>query len=72
MDTGPKPYEPPVEPVISEAETENKPDYQPPPTLAPPPYTEGYEYPVPEQPLEYPKPKPPPPELPTLYGPPDI
>jgi len=64
----PAPYEPPVEPVISESETENKPDYQPPPT----PVTEGYEYPVPEVPLEFPKPQPPPPELPTLYGPPDI
>lgn len=68
----PKPYEPPVEPVISEAETENKPDFQPPPTPKPTPVTEGYEYPVPEVPLEFPKPKPPPPELPTLYGPPSL
>merc|ERR1712212_1234108 len=29
---------------------------------------EGYEYPVPQVPLEFPKPQPPPPELPTLYG----
>merc|ERR1712038_966073 len=64
----PQPYEPPVEPVVIESETENKPDFQPPPPVV----TEGYEYPVPEVPLEFPKPQPPPPELPTLYGPPDI
>ena len=64
----PAPYEPPVEPVVIESETENKPDFQPPPPVV----TEGYEYPVPEVPLEFPKPQPPQPELPTLYGPPNI
>ena len=68
----PPPYEPeplPVEPV--EAETEEKPQevVQPPP---PPPVTEGYNYPVPDLPLELPKPSRPPPELPTLYGAPPI
>jgi len=65
----PPPYEPepPVEPVVvDESESENKPD------VVPPPVEEGYEYPVPEVPLEFPKPKPPPPELPTLYGPPNL
>jgi len=51
---------PVVEPV--EAETEVKPDSEEP----------GYEYPVPEVPLELPKPSPPPPGLPTLYGAPPI
>jgi len=66
----PPPYEPPVQPI--EAETEEKPDYQPPPTPTTTTTTEGYEYPVPEEPLEFPAPKPPPPELPTLYGPPSV
>jgi len=68
----PPPYKPQVEPV--EAETEVKPDFQPQPTPkpTPKPVTEGYEYPVPEVPLEFPKPKPPPPDLPTLYGPPSL
>ena len=51
---------PVVEPV--EAETEVKPESEEP----------GYEYPVPEVPLELPKPSPPPPGLPTLYGAPPI
>ena len=51
---------PVVEPV--EAEAEVKPDSEEP----------GYEYPVPEVPLELPKPSPPPPGLPTLYGAPPI
>jgi len=75
---------PPPPPVISPvvAETESKPDAIPPPppppqpttkrTTTPPPPTEGYEYPVPEVPLELPKPSPPPPGVPTLYGPPQI
>ena len=32
----------------------------------------GYSYPAPEVPLEFPAPKPPPPDLPTLYGAPPI
>ena len=32
----------------------------------------GYNYPVPEIPLELPKPSRPPPGLPTLYGPPPV
>ena len=70
---GPKPTPPPyvpeplpVEPV--EAETEEKPQEIPSPT----PSTEGYNYPVPEFPLELPKPSSPPPDLPTLYGAPPI
>jgi hypothetical protein len=51
---------PPVAPV--EAETEVKPE------AVAPPATEGYEYPVPEVPLELPRPSTPPPGLPTLYG----
>ena len=65
----PPPYEPeplPVEPV--EAETEEKPQE----VAQPPPVTEGYNYPVPDLPLELPKPSRPPPELPTLYGAPPI
>ena len=66
----PPPYEPeplPVEPV--EAETEEKPQAVEQP---PPPVTEGYNYPVPDLPLELPKPVRPPPELPSLYGAPPI
>jgi len=38
----------------------------------PPVPKEGYLYPVPEIPFELPKPSPPPPGVPTLYGPPPI
>lgn len=56
----PTPAPLPVEPVVAEEES------------APEAVTEGYVYPVPDIPLELPKPSPPPPGLPTLYGPPEI
>ena len=55
-----------MEPV--EAESEEKPQE----VVQPPPVTEGYNYPVPDLPLELPKPSRPPPELPSLYGAPPI
>jgi len=60
----------PQPPVVSpvEAESELKPDFVLPPTAVP--VTEGYAYPAPEVPFELPKPSPPPPDFPTLYGPP--
>jgi len=50
-------YTPPIEPIVAE---QSKPEEV------------GYNYPVPDQPLEFPAPQRPPPDLPTLYGAPPI